>query len=144
MPALRSHRILFHSSLNSKMYASLKKTSFTPPNWVFAPVWITLYTLMGISAFLVWREREKGKRVGKALTVYGAQLALNTIWSLAFFGLRSPIMGLLVIIVLWFMILLTVWEFYRISRTAAILLLPYIGWVSLAVALNYAVFIMNT
>ncbi len=124
-------------------YATLTKPLFTPPNWVFAPVWITLYLLMGIAAFLVWRQGFAEPRVRRGLAIFGVQLVLNTLWSIAFFGLQSPLAGLVVIVLLWLAILLTILTFARISKSAAILLIPYILWVSLAAALNAAILVLN-
>ncbi len=124
-------------------YATLKKPSFTPPGWLFAPVWITLFFLMGISAFLVWRKGLNNRQVKIALTVFAVQLILNAWWSAAFFGFKSPLAGLVVISVLWIAILLTIFEFLKVSRPAGLLLLPYILWVSFAALLNTLIFAIN-
>jgi benzodiazapine receptor len=124
-------------------YVTLNKPFFTPPNWLFAPVWLTLYTLMGVAAFLVWRQGLKDRQVQRALTIFGVQLILNAFWSVAFFGLQSPITGLIVIIMLWIAIVLTILWFLSISKPAGLLLMPYILWVSLAAALNVAIVILN-
>ncbi len=124
-------------------YATLKKPSFTPPNWLFAPVWITLFTLMGISAFLVWRKGLDDQQVKKALIIFAVQLIFNTLWSVAFFGLRSPLAGLIVISILWIAILLTILNFFKISMTSGLLLIPYILWVSFAAVLNLSILILN-
>jgi benzodiazapine receptor len=122
-------------------YATLQKPWFTPPNWLFGPVWISLYTLMGIALYLVW---QKGLRKnGLAVGVFGAQLALNAAWSFLFFGLQNPFLGLVSIIALWIFIALSIWAFWRIDRRAGYLLVPYIAWVSIAAALNYYVWILN-
>ena len=124
-------------------YLTLNKPFFTPPNWLFAPVWLTLYTLMGVAAFLVWRQGLKDRQVQRALTIFGVQLILNAFWSVAFFGLQSPVAGLIVIIMLWIAIVLTILWFLSISKPAGLLLMPYILWVSLAAALNVAIVILN-
>lgn len=124
-------------------YATLKKPPFTPPNWLFAPVWITLYALMGVSLFLVWREGLNHKKVRAALGIFVLQLALNTVWSMVFFGLRSPFAGLIEIAVLWIAVVATILYFFRISRTAGLLLIPYILWVSFAVVLNFYISKLN-
>jgi len=124
-------------------YASLQKPPFTPPNWLFAPAWITLYLLMGIAAFLVWRVGLANHRVRTALVLFLVQLALNALWSVVFFGLQSPLYGVIVIIVLWLTILLTMLKFARISAVAAWLLVPYILWVSFASVLNISIWILN-
>ena len=125
-------------------YAALRKPSFSPPNWLFAPVWITLFTLMGVSAFLVWRRGLDDPQVKIALTIFAIQLILNTSWSLVFFGLRSPLGGLIVISVLWVAILLTILNFFKISTTAGIVLMPYILWVSFAGVLNLFIWRLNS
>jgi len=124
-------------------YATLNKPFFTPPSWLFAPVWVTLYTLMGISAFLVWRKGLSDQHVRTASIVFAVQLILNVLWSGVFFGFRSILAGLIVIVILWIAILLTILNFYKISTTAGLLLIPYILWVSIAAALNFSVLILN-
>lgn len=150
-------------------YATLNKPWFTPPSWVFFPVWTVLYILMGISLFLVLREGwelrdarnvveadpavkrslqeshilriRRDVRIGTA--IFFIQLVLNILWSGLFFGLQSPLYGLVEIVILWIAILATILWFWRISRPAAILLIPYIIWVSIATALNYGVYVLN-
>jgi benzodiazapine receptor len=124
-------------------YADLNKPWFTPPSWVFGPVWTILYILMGISLFLVLREGWERRDVQIGTAVFGIQLALNILWSYLFFGLRSPLYGLIGIVALWIAILATIVWFFRISRPAAILLIPYIAWVSIATALNYSIYVLN-
>ncbi len=124
-------------------YDSLVKPPFTPPSWVFGPVWTTLYVLMGISLYLVLMEWRKGNDVRIPLVIFGIQLVLNTLWSFLFFGLESPVTGLAGILFLWVFILVTIVLFFRINRTAALLLIPYLAWVSIASYLNYAIFILN-
>jgi translocator protein len=124
-------------------YSSLAKPFFAPPTWVFAPVWITLFTLMGISLYLVWQSGTEKPAVRTALAFFGVQFFLNVIWSFLFFGLKSPLLGLADIVLLWLMIAATIAAFYRVNRTAAYLLVPYIAWVTLATALNGAVYFMN-
>jgi benzodiazapine receptor len=124
-------------------YVTLNKPFFTPPNWLFAPVWLTLYTLMGISLFLVWRLGVHDRHVKMALALFGVQLLLNAFWSIAFFGLRSPLAGLLVILMLWIAIAATIVKFLPLSKPAGLLLLPYILWVSIAAALNVAIVLLN-
>ena len=124
-------------------YLTLKKPWFTPPNWIFAPVWLTLFFLMGVAAFLVWRRGIKNQQIKVALIVFAVQLIINVLWSFAFFGLRSPIAGLIVIVILWIAILVTIFRFFKISRSAGFLLLPYIIWVSIAAALNTSILILN-
>jgi benzodiazapine receptor len=124
-------------------YASLNKPWFTPPSWVFGPVWTTLFILMGISLFLVLREGWERKDVQIGTAIFGVQLLLNVLWSYLFFGLQSPLYGLIGIAALWIAILVNIIWFFRISRPAAILLVPYIIWVSIASALNYGIYVLN-
>jgi translocator protein len=122
-------------------YASLAKPEFSPPNWVFGPVWTTLYLLMGLAAYMVWKKGGKGAQEGLALFI--GQLVLNTLWSLAFFGMRSPLYGLIVIAALWLAIAGTIWKFNEVSKTAALMMVPYILWVSFAAVLNYSIWALN-
>jgi len=124
-------------------YSLLQKPFFTPPNWLFAPMWFLLYVLMGISAFLVWRKGIKEFRVREGLIIFLIQLLLNMLWSYAFFGLKSPLWGIIVIVPLWTAILLTMINFYRVSKTASFLLIPYILWVSYATVLNFSIYLLN-
>jgi tryptophan-rich sensory protein len=124
-------------------YAALNKPSFNPPNWVFGPVWTVLYVLMGIAAYFIYRAGLKKPAVRGSLAIFGVQLGLNVLWSLLFFGLHSPLYGLLCIVVLWLAIAATIIKFYRISKAAGLLLVPYILWVSFASLLNYYVWILN-
>ncbi|MBI2972114.1 MAG: tryptophan-rich sensory protein [Candidatus Aenigmarchaeota archaeon] len=122
-------------------YASLVKPWFTPPSWVFGPVWTILYALMGIAAGLIWHAKKTLSH--PALKLYFGQLGLNVVWSILFFGLRSPLLALIEIIVLWITIALTIRAFYMISKNAALLLVPYILWVTVAAALNAGVWLLN-
>ena len=124
-------------------YANLNKPAFTPPDWLFGPVWTTLYILMGISAFLVWRKGLADKDVRKALVFFIVQLVFNALWSLLFFGLQSPLLGLIDIFLLQFVIILTLICFEEISIPAVFLLVPYLGWVTFAAVLNLAIYFMN-
>jgi benzodiazapine receptor len=127
----------------STWYVALEKPPFTPPNWLFAPVWVTLYLLMGISAFVIWRRGLESRQIKIALLVFLIQLALNALWSVVFFGLQSPFYGFIVIVALWIAILLTILRFFKISKVAGALLLPYILWVKFAMALNVSIWILN-
>ena len=124
-------------------YAGLAKPSFNPPNWVFAPVWTTLYALMGIAAYLVYEKGRKNREGRKALTVFGAQLVLSALWSIVFFGAHMILGGVIVIIILWGMILVTILFFNKISKAAACLLVPYILWVGFATVLNFSLYVLN-
>lgn len=121
-------------------YAGLAKPPFNPPNWVFAPVWTTLFAMMAYAVFRVLR-RPLEKRW--ALTAYHVQLALNLLWSCVFFGLNSPLGGILVILPLLAMILATIGAFGRIDRISAWLLWPYAAWVSFATLLNVSIWWLN-
>lgn len=124
-------------------YAGLQKPSWNPPNWLFGPAWTLLYLLMGVASWLVWRQARKGKAVGPALTLYGIQLALNLGWSLIFFGARRPFWALVEIVPLWCFIAATMVKFFKVSKTAGALLIPYQLWVSFATVLNVAVWRLN-
>jgi tryptophan-rich sensory protein len=124
-------------------YATLSRPDFAPPDWVFGPVWTALYTMMGISAYLVWREGLADPGVRASMAVFVLQLAINISWSAAFFGLRSPLAGLAVIIILWGLIALNIQRFRGISRTAGALLIPYLLWVSFAAVLNFEIWRLN-
>lgn len=124
-------------------YAALTKPPFNPPNWVFAPVWTILYALMGISAYFVY-EKGLGRRdIRKALAVFGVQLLLNTLWSIVFFGAHMILAAAAIIVLLWGMIAATIWLFFKISKAAACLLVPYILWVSFATVLNISLYVLN-
>ena len=112
--------------------------SFSPPNWLFGPVWTTLYFMMGAAAWMVWRRQGAG-----ALKVFWLQLALNALWTPLFFGLHNPLAGLVCIVLMWLAIVWTVYGFWRVSHPAAWLLVPYLAWVSFATALNYAIWTLN-
>ena len=124
-------------------YMFLEKPSFTPPDWLFGPVWSTLYVLMGISLFLVVRHAIKGSSI-RAVQLFFLQLFLNLLWSIVFFGSHSIGGGLVVIITMWFLIVLTILKFAKISQTASLLLLPYLAWVTFATYLNFAIFMLNS
>lgn len=124
-------------------YSTLVKPSFTPPSWLFGPVWTLLYALMGIAAFVVWNKGWNRPDVRTAVYIFVFQLLLNIMWSVIFFGLHNPLAAFVNIIVLWVAILTTIISFGRISRTAMWLLLPYILWVSFAAVLNYSLWVLN-
>ncbi len=124
-------------------YATLTKPELAPPNWIFGPVWVTLYALMGIAAFLVWRKGFDRKNVKIALGIFLGQLVLNTLWSIIFFSLQSPAGAFVEIVFLWLTILATIIAFAKISKPAGWLLVPYILWVSFAAYLNYSIWILN-
>jgi benzodiazapine receptor len=121
-------------------YQALNKPDWTPPPWVFGPVWTILYTMIAAAAWLVWLGQP---RIGIALTLWVLQLVLNGAWSWLFFGLERPGLAAIDIVALLIAILGTVLTFARVSRTAAWLLVPYVCWVSFAAALNVAIWRLN-
>ncbi len=123
-------------------YVTLNKPTWNPPKWVFGPVWTTLYIMMAIAAWLVWGK--KGLAAARLpLLLFGVQLFLNAAWSALFFGMRNPGIAFADIVLLWFAILATIIAFGRVSNLAALLLLPYLAWVSFATALNYSIWRLN-
>lgn len=125
-------------------YGTLIRPGIAPPNWVFAPVWTTLFALMGGALWLVWRQADASPRaVRLAVGVFVVHFVVNLGWSAAFFGLESLGLGLAVIVALWILILATIWAFGRIDRRAAALLVPYLLWVSFAGLLNYRFWVLN-
>jgi len=131
------------SSLQS-WYTGLVKPAFTPPGWVFGPVWTVLYTLMGIAAWLVWRRGSLADpNIRNAVFLFLIQLSLNTLWSALFFGLRSPLLALVDILALAAAILATIAAFKPVSPLAAWLMVPYLAWVSFAAILNASIWKLN-
>lgn len=124
-------------------YAALQKPAFNPPNWIFGPVWTTLYVMMGIAAFLAWDKGWRRPGVRPALAVFAAQLALNVLWSALFFGARLPAAALVDIIALWLAIIASILLLGRVSKAAAYLMVPYLAWVTFATALNVAIVALN-
>lgn len=135
---------IFTSSSVDTWYSLINKPSFNPPNWIFGPVWIVLYLLMGISAFLIWRKGLNKKEIKFALAIFAFQLVLNLFWSFLFFNLQNPGIAFTEIISLWFAILATFLAFYQISKPAAYLLIPYILWVAFAAVLNFSIWTLNS
>ena len=124
-------------------YATLVKPTWTPPGWVFGPVWTVLYALMGIAAARVWirhRQTSAGKR---SLALFGAQLAMNAEWPVLFFGLKAPGSALVAIVILWGAIAALILWWWRLERPSSLLLIPYLAWVSYATALNAAIWQLN-
>ena len=124
-------------------YATLTKPTFSPPSWLFGPVWILLYTLMGIAAYVIWQKGSTKPKVREALGFFCVQLVLNSVWSIIFFGMHSPLLALFEICMLWTAILATIYKFYPLAKPAAYLLLPYLAWVSFATILNTAIVLLN-
>ncbi|MBD3313666.1 tryptophan-rich sensory protein [Candidatus Woesearchaeota archaeon] len=121
-------------------YSNITKPSFNPPNYVFGPVWTTLFVLMGISFYLIWTS---GKNIKWAVIIFIVQLLLNTMWSILFFGLSNPMLAFIEIIILIAAIIANIIVFYRIRPAAAYLLIPYILWVSFAAVLNFRIWMLN-
>jgi benzodiazapine receptor len=123
-------------------YDALVKPAWTPPGAVFGPVWTVLYVLMGVAAWLVWREAGFSGAAGP-LALFIVQLGLNALWSYLFFGARAPLPAFIDIVVLWTVILLTLVGFWRVRPLAGALLVPYLAWVSFASALNFQLWRLN-
>ncbi len=117
-------------------YSTLNKPFFSPPNWIFAPVWTILYILMGVSLYLVWQKK-------KVPAVFWVQLILNAAWSIIFFGMRNPALAMVEIMALWVSIFLTIKAFSKLNKLAEKLLYPYLVWVSFAVILNLFIVLLN-
>jgi tryptophan-rich sensory protein len=122
-------------------YLTLNKPSWNPPSWLFGPVWTTLYVLMGIACYLIWKSEHPRKK--QVLTLYFLQLFLNFLWSPAFFGVQNPMLGMLVIVPLWAAILACILLFRKINGWAALLMIPYLLWVSFATVLNATIWYLN-
>jgi tryptophan-rich sensory protein len=124
-------------------YATLVKPAFSPPNYLFGPVWSLLYVLMGISVAIIWEKGLKTKKVRDAVYLFGIQLFLNAIWSPIFFGAKNLFIALVVIVIMWIYIVKTIRAFAKIDKKASYLLYPYIAWVSFATVLNFSVWFLN-
>lgn len=139
---------IFTASGLASWYPSLVQPDLAPPNWVFGPVWTTLFALMGVATWLVWRragdESERVRRGARfAVGVFAAHMVVNVAWSGVYFGLQSLFWGLVVIAVLWLVIVASMAAYWRVDRRAALLLIPYLVWVSFASYLNYAFWALN-
>ncbi|MDE1869128.1 MAG: tryptophan-rich sensory protein [Candidatus Micrarchaeota archaeon] len=134
---------LFTISSISTWYLALNKPAFTPPNWAFAPVWTSLYLLMGVSLYIILSKRTKKDSQAVQISAFGIQLALNLLWSLVFFGLRSTVGGFVVIVALLAAIAATMLAFWKASRAASLILTPYLAWVAIAASLNLYVWLLN-
>ncbi len=133
----------FTISSVSNWYITLERPLLSPPDWVFGPVWITLYTLMGVAVWLVWRQRYLQNGVKAALVLFGIQLILNSLWSIIFFGWQEIGYAFVEIILLWVAIFLTIKQFAKIAKIAAWLMVPYLLWVSFAAYLNLGFLLLN-
>ncbi len=124
-------------------YATLVKPAFVPPNWVFAPVWTTLFILMGVSFYFVWEKEKFSRECNRCLKVFSAQLLLNILWSALFFGAKNLAAAFVEIIILWIFIAYTIRLFWNVDRRSGYLLMPYIAWVSFAALLNLSLWLLN-
>ncbi len=122
-------------------YADLIKPAFIPPNALYGAIWIVLYALMSIAVYLI--VKKGGKETKFILAVFAVQLFFNALWSVIFFGFKEPALACGVMVVLWYLIAYNVWSFYKINKTAGLLLTPYLAWVSFAGLLNYAIWQLN-
>ena len=124
-------------------FKSLNKPPLTPPGWLFPVVWTILFLMMGAASYLVWKNGRPRRAARAALTLYGGQLAVNFLWSMLFFNMGLYLAAFFELIALWLLILLTAARFYRLSRGAGYLLLPYLLWVAFAGYLNFGVYLLN-
>lgn len=124
-------------------YPTLNKPSFNPPNWLFAPVWTSLYIIIGIAAYLIWIKRDQIAHFPRTIALYFIQLILNLCWSFIFFYLHEIGFALFEILILLIIIIINAVVFYKIDKWAGLLFIPYILWVSFASFLTYNIFILN-
>ncbi|MEO6902511.1 MAG: TspO/MBR family protein [Bacteroidia bacterium] len=134
---------LLASAANNAWFDSLAKPEWNPPAYLFAPVWTTLYLLMGISLWIIWKGNAPETRKQKAYYLFAIQLFLNFWWSIIFFKFHHPLISLVEIILMLIMIVFTIIHFSKFSKLAAWLLVPYISWVSFATLLNYSIWYLN-
>jgi len=134
---------IFNIAAIPTWYVTLNKPFFSPPNWIFAPVWTALFIMMGASLYLVWKEGFGKVDVKKGVHIFSIQLVLNLLWSAVFFGLKAPLAAFIEIIALWVFIWLTIKQFKKVSKTAAWLLVPYLCWVSFATLLTLSIWVLN-
>ncbi|MCL4364631.1 tryptophan-rich sensory protein [Patescibacteria group bacterium] len=128
------------SSINS-WYRYLNKPTFSPPNWVFGPVWFVLYLLMGLALYLNWIKKTKQAKLNVRL--FFIQLFFNLIWTPVFFGMKNLFLSLLIIFIIWLLIIVMIFQFYKVNKPSSWLLLPYFFWVSFAGLLNYFIWKLN-
>jgi translocator protein len=134
---------IFTTSAISVWYATLQKPSFSPPNWIFGPVWISLYILMGISIYLIWQEIEENKKARESMRLFWIHLFFNASWSIIFFGLQNPGLAFVNIIIIWLLIIVLMIKFWKINKWSTYLLIPYLLWVSFATLLNFSIWQLN-
>lgn len=134
---------LFVLTATPTWYVFLHKPAFSPPDAVFAPVWIVLYLLLGLAAFLVFQKGWHKEPVREALIIFAGQMMLTVLWPTIFFGLRAPVLALIEMMLLWIGTLVLMRKFFKVSEQAMFLLIPYLLWVSFAVILNFAIVVLN-
>lgn len=134
---------LFTTPNIASWYDLQQKPALAPPNWVFGPVWTTLFILMGVALYLVWVKGAQHRDVSIAIKIFAVQLVLNVGWSYFFFGMRSPQYAFIEVIIFWLAILINCVVFFKISKVAGLLLVPYLLWVGFAGYLNYEVWQLN-
>ena len=122
-------------------YVTLNKPWFSPPNWLFGPAWLTLYTLMGLATF--WVSQKKSKESQQAVKIFLVHLVLNALWSPVFFGLKQVFLALILIVTIWVFIVILIKKYWKINKISAVLLVPYLAWVSFASLLNLAIWRLN-
>lgn len=139
----------FTFSAITDWYQYLNKPSFSPPNWVFGPVWTSLYTLMGISLYLHWiklsdkKYSKQSKYIKESITIFLIHLFFNAIWSIIFFGLKEILFALVIIIIIWGFVVGMIRRFYQTDKWSSYLLYPYLAWVSFATVLNFSLWLLN-
>ncbi len=124
-------------------YQTLVKPSFNPPNWIFGPVWTTLYALMGISVYRIWRLGMHREKVRDAVVLFCMHLVLNAVWSPVFFGARNIPIAFAIIAIMWLTLIALIFRFERLDKVSAYMLTPYLAWISFAMILNYNLWILN-
>lgn len=134
---------VFTVSSIENWYNLLNQPSLRPPNWLFGPVWTTLYTLMGISLYWILIKETKKKEVREALKLFTVHLVFNATWSIVFFGMQNLPLSLINIAILWILIVMVMIRFYKIDKKASLILIPYLAWVSFASILNFSIFLLN-
>jgi translocator protein len=125
-------------------YQTIQRPSWNPPGWIFGPVWTTLYVMMGIALYLIWKADTSRNLKNYAILLFALQLTLNFLWSFIFFNQHQPGWAFAEIVALWVLILFTIFAFAKINSLAAWLLVPYISWVSFAAILNYSIWKLNS
>jgi benzodiazapine receptor len=134
---------IFTTPAINSWYVFLKKPAFQPPSWLFGPVWIILYTLMGVVFYQIWQLGWGKEIIKKTMLIFIFNLVINSLWSVLFFGLKSPLLALVDIILLWLVILTLIVQFWSLKKEASYLFIPYFTWVSFATLLNFSIWQLN-